>query len=130
MGVVLLAMTIGGLVVAAIVILGATNLMNPDAFIARTNIELMQQGREFDPHYNAQLRDDAIPVLISALPQMNLDDQCKVKSALHYRYREIGQSGDIRSLNLSRWTAFQLLMQNDQVMHDSTGCPDWMPFDS
>ncbi len=38
---------------SAIVILGATNLMNPDAFIARTNIELMQQGREFDAHYNA-----------------------------------------------------------------------------
>ena len=114
---------------SAIAILGATNLMNPDAFIARTNIELMQHGREFDASYNADLSADAIPAVLSALPSMSFEDQCQVKWRMHDQYRELGQNGDIRSLNMSRRNAFQHLRQNDQVLHESEGCPAWMSFD-
>lgn len=114
---------------SAIVILGATNLMNPDAFIARTNIELMHQGRAFDPNYNSELSDDAIPVLISGLPQMDLVGQCRVESALHNRYLELGQKNDLRSLNLSRYTAWSLMRENDLMMHETVGCPVWLSND-
>ena len=107
---------------SAIFLLGATNLMNPDAFIASTNIKLMQQGREFDAHYNASLSDDAIPALIEGLPSMPLEDQCEVKSAIHYRYRELGQLVDLRSLNLSRIRAFKLLSSSDPTLHETSGC--------
>jgi len=100
--------------------------MNPHAFIARTNIELMQQGREFDAGYLRELKADAVPATLSALPAMNLEDQCTTKFELHQIYSELGQYGDIRSLNLSRRTAFQLLRQNDALLHERQGCPDWM----
>lgn len=109
---------------SAIVILGATNLMNPDAFIARTNLHLMEKGREFDAYYNAhELSDDAIPTLLSGLPSMPVDDQCEVKSAIHYRYRELGQISDLRSFNLSRRAAFKMLRANDEILHQTENCP-------
>ena len=109
---------------SAIVILGATNLMNPDAFIAGTNIRLMHQGREFDSNYNAQeLSSDAIPVLLSGLPSMSLEDQCEVKATIHYKYRELGQQGDLRSFNVSRRTAFGMLRAHDAQLHETYGCP-------
>ncbi|MGB7069496.1 MAG: DUF4173 domain-containing protein [Pyrinomonadaceae bacterium] len=108
---------------SAIVILGATNLMNPDNFIASTNIKLMQQGREFDAHYNAGLSTDAIPALLEGMPKMNLEDRCYVGSDIHYRYRELGQMTDLRSLNYSRRMAFRELRANDGFLHQTEGCP-------
>ncbi len=111
---------------SAIVILGATNLMNPDAFIARTNIQLMQQGRDFDAYYNSQqLSFDAVPTIVSGLSSMTAEDQCLAKSVLHSRYRELGQYGDLRSLNWSRRTAFQTLRTNDAMLHQTEGCPSY-----
>lgn len=108
---------------SAIFFLGATHFLNPDAFIVRTNLALMQQGRDFDAHYNSKLSDDAIPVLIEAMPQMSLEDRCEVGSAIHYRYRELGRSFDIRSYNFSRRTAWRTLYQNDGLLHQTEGCP-------
>ncbi len=114
---------------SAIVILGVTNLMNPDSFIVKTNAELMLQGRDFDAFYNSSLSDDAIPALLEAIPHMTLEDQCQVKSDIHYRYRELGQLTDLRSLNLSRRTAFKLLRSNDPVLHATEGCPSHLTND-
>ena len=111
---------------SAIVILGATNLMNPDAFIARSNIRLMQQGREFDAYYNSQqLSYDAIPTLVSGLGHMPLDAQCAMKSSLHNRYRELGQIGDLRSFSVSRRTAYKTLRANDPELHQTEACPTY-----
>lgn len=109
---------------SALFVLGATHVLNPDDFIVRTNVRLMQEGREFDAHYNSNLSDDAVPVLLEALPHMSLEDQCEVKSSIHYRYRELGQIADLRSLNLSRRNAFKLLRDNDPMLHETTGCPE------
>ena len=98
--------------------------MNPDAYIASTNIKLMQQGREFDALYNTSLSDDAIPTLIEGLPSMSLEDHCQVKSTIQNRYRELGQLVDVRSLNLSRISAFRLLRANDPMLHEMSGCSE------
>ena len=115
---------------SAVVILGATNLMNPDAFIARTNINLMQQGREFDAYYNASLSDDAVPVLFEGLPSMNADDQCRVAMRLFYRSSEAQQERDLRSWNLSRSTARGLMAEYVPLVANEValgGCPDTHP---
>jgi len=110
---------------AAIVILGATNLLNPDAFIARTNVQLMQQGRPFDAAYNAgQLSDDAVPTVIAALPEMSHSDQCKTITYLHQSYGKLGQINDARSWNISRRNAWNLLKANDALMHQTEGCDE------
>lgn len=108
---------------AAIFVLAATNLINPHEFIARTNISLMKQGREFDAYYNSNLSADAVPVLIEALPDMSLDDRCEAGSNLHYSYRQLGQQADMRTLNLSRKTAYRELRENDALLHETEGCP-------
>lgn len=114
---------------SAIFILGATNLMNPDAYITTTNIKLMQQGRKFDANYNANLSDDAIPALIKAMPNMSLEDRCEVGSVIHYRYRELEQLNDFRSWNLARLAAWDSLRNNDSILHQTAGCPEWFTND-
>jgi hypothetical protein len=111
---------------SAIVILGATNLMNPDAFIARTNIALMNQGRQFDASYNARLSADAIPSVVSALPDMSTNDQCQVKWGLQNKYRELGETDDLRSLNFSRRSAVFVMRENEETLQQLEGCPVWM----
>ena len=114
---------------SAIVILGATNLMNPDAFIARTNIALMHQGREFDSRYNtSELSDDAIPALLESLPSMNAFDQCMTKWRLHNRLVESRGEMDLRSWNLSRSRSHELLEQNHSMFDSHEGCPGEWPF--
>lgn len=108
----------------AILILGATHFLNPDQFIVKTNIALMQQGREFDAYYNSSLSDDAIPSLIEAMPQMSAEDRCEVGSAIHYRYRELGKSVDFRSYNISQRTAWRYLHESDGLLHQTAGCPE------
>jgi hypothetical protein len=114
---------------SAIFVLGATHFLNPDAFIVRTNVELMQQGREFDAEYNSRLSSDAIPTVLSALPSMSFEDQCRVKWNLHNEYRTLGEINDVRSLNLSRKLAWRELHQNDGLLHQVEGCPAFIVSD-
>ena len=107
---------------SAIVILGAMNLMNPEKFIIETNLRLMQQGRDFDAFYAGSMSDDAIPSLFHGLEGMSLEDRCEVMSAIHYRYRQLGQQTDFRTSNLSRRSAYELLRVNDSALHQTEGC--------
>ncbi|HSI88491.1 MAG TPA: DUF4173 domain-containing protein, partial [Pyrinomonadaceae bacterium] len=111
---------------SAIIILGATNLMNPADFIARKNIELMQQGREYDAGYFTQLGADAVPAVLSGLGEMSHDDQCLTKHYLHSHYLELGEVGDLRSFNFSRKNAFAALNEHDPFLHETAGCTEWV----
>jgi hypothetical protein len=90
---------------SAIVILGATNLMNPEKFIVETNLRLMHQGREFDAAYNASLSDDALPTLINSFEDLNSDDAVTAIRQLQYRACMKAREGDWRTWNLSRQDA-------------------------
>jgi hypothetical protein len=109
---------------AAVVVLGATNLLNPHAFIARTNIQLMQQGRDFDAYYNADLSDDAIPVLIESFEHFNSEDA--VSMFYRFRYRACRKAetreGDLRSWNLSRAEASRTLTAVGIPIAESAAC--------
>lgn len=108
---------------SAIVILGATNLMNPDGFIVSTNVSLMNLGREFDGRYNAGLSADAIPSVLSALPYMPAEDQCQVKLTLKgHQIRRPEIADDLRSFNLSRWRALGSLEANEPALNNTEGC--------
>ncbi len=113
---------------SAIFILAATNLMNPDDFIARKNIQLMQQGREYDAYYNAsELSDDAIPAVIEGLEAMSEKDRCSSMSHLYRRLVEARSEGDVRSFNFSREQGFDLLNERSGVLMNGAGCPDYKP---
>ncbi|MGQ0542065.1 MAG: DUF4153 domain-containing protein [Blastocatellia bacterium] len=107
---------------SAFFVLGATNVLNPDAFIVRTNIALMQQGREFDGHYNSSLSDDAVPALIEGLPAMNFEDRCKVGHRLTDRRIYARSEDDLRSWNWSRSAAIEKLEMSGTLLQID-GCP-------
>jgi hypothetical protein len=107
-------------------ILGATHVLNPDAFIVRTNIALMQQGRDFDAYYNSDLSDNSIPVLVEGLPSMGFEDQCVVRGRLNARAVESQGQADLRSFNLSRYTAQQSFDAANGFPKED-GCPDLKP---
>jgi len=107
---------------SAFFVLGATHVLNPDAFIVRTNVALMQQGREFDADYNASLSDDAVPVLFEAFNYMNEDDRQKTVQRLASRYCRKEQENDPRSWNLARSAATSQLAQFGPLVQQFGGC--------
>lgn len=110
---------------SAMVILGALHFVNPDDYIARTNIRLMHEGREFDAFYNSKLGDDAIPVLLENLSSMKLEDQCAVRFQFTNRLSRIeknNEAGDFRTWNYSRWRARNLMNETIQNS-DIPNCP-------
>ena len=110
---------------SAFFILGATHVLNPDAFIVKTNIALMQQGREFDADYNSQLSDDALPALVSGLPEMNDENIRVVARRVARRYCEKTEETDLRSWNISRYKASALLTSDGGFVQYFGGC--WAP---
>jgi len=112
---------------SAFLILGATHVLDPDAFIVRTNIALMQQGREFDTYYNFSLSADALPEALTALQYLGVDDRCRANIQLRSLYRELGQASDLRSLNISRRVGLQALDQNEAEIHQVEGCANLVP---
>lgn len=114
---------------SALVILGVLHFVNPDDYIARTNLNLMKQGREFDGYYNSRLSDDAVPVLLENLNEMNAEDQCRVKFKLLDRLENANNEVDVRSWNFSRWTARNLLNTNREV-NNVAECPSNLRYGS
>ncbi len=110
---------------SAIFILGAVHILNPDAYITRTNIRLMQEGRVFDTHYNSSLSADAVPVLFENFDQMSFEQQCHIKYSLLYRWNSLKTENinDIRSWNWSRRKA-QILKDSRISEFDLTNCPE------
>ena len=102
---------------SAFFVLGATHVLNPDAFIVRTNIALMREGRNFDAGYNASLSHDAVPELIGILNELNHRDQCAMRTVLWGRLSSRNEQDDtgIRSWNLSRTAARPFLIENSTI---------------
>ncbi len=108
---------------SAFLILGATHALNPDAFIVKTNIALMQQGREFDAAYNSRLSDDALPAIFEAFPDMSENDREIVIYRLANRYCTIREEGhDLRSWSLARSSAWSMLDANRAFVETLGGC--------
>lgn len=107
----------------AIFVVGTLHFFNPDQYIVRTNIRLMQEGRQFDAFYNSSLSDDAVPVLLENLQTMSFEQQCRVKVTFSQRLLDAkNNESDFRSWNFSRWTARNRLTQNAESF-DTANCP-------
>lgn len=80
------------------------NFMNPEAMIARRNIERFEETAKIDTEYLAELSADAVPVLLE------LPDQL-AKDALAELREELSHPEPWSSANLSRMNARALLDQ-------------------
>ncbi len=101
----------------AFLILGAMHVLNPDAFIVKTNIALMHQGRDFDAAYNSRLSDDALPELLDSYDELNSEGKKYVLMNIGQRYCDLNEETDLRSWNYAHWQASKALMLNeDEIM--------------
>src|SRR6266545_567655 len=98
-----------GAVVAGFAATAILNVVNPDALIARTNLDRPR----VDVAYLGDLSDDAVPVLLDRLPTLRADLQ---KSLAFELLERSDRRADWRSFNLARARATKLLAQNREEL--------------
>jgi uncharacterized protein DUF4153 len=104
-----------GAVIAGFAATAALNVVNPDALIARTNLDRSR----VDVAYLGRLSDDAVPALLDELPTLPPDKQSALALELLRRDR---QEVDWRSFNFSRARAAALLEQHhDELVQLARG---------
>jgi hypothetical protein len=96
-----------GALVAAFAAIVTMNLVNPDALIARTNVDRARTGAEIDFRYLEELSDDAVPALVAALP--DLDPTVRTRLAENLLARR--SDDDWHTWNWSRARADALLAE-------------------
>ncbi len=97
-----------GALVQGFAVLGGLHLVNPDAFIVRTNLARPPAERSFDGWYAASLSADAVPWLLQALPRLDRGAQCSVAAGLREQLTRL-ERDDWRSWNFARARARRLL---------------------
>lgn len=85
------------------------DVLNPDAFIVRTNAARIAEGKPFDAAYAASLSADAVPVLVARLADVPRDQRCEVFTALK---THADTATDPRAWNFSRALASRLVTQH------------------
>ena len=103
-----------GALVAGFVFLTVLNAINPDAYIARTNIERAAEGKRFDSAYAASLSDDAVPTLINGLASLAAADRTILIEQLRQTSGRRSR-GDWRTWNRGRALAADVLNENGTV---------------
>lgn len=85
------------------------NAINPDALIARANIERLEEGERFDPYYLLLLSDDAAPTIAKSLPEISeyeFSDEYPLEKALLEEWED--DDSDWRTWNISRMEANEI----------------------
>ena len=100
-----------GALMQSFAVLAGLHLLNPDAFIVKTNLNRPVAERPFDAAYASTLGADAVPVLIIALPQLPEADRCRAAARLLQRWNGAAGS-DWRTWNWSRSRARQVVAKN------------------
>jgi hypothetical protein len=85
-----------GLTVVVLVIVA--NVANPEAFVARHNLERAKDGAELDIGYLSELSDDAVPTIVGAIDRET--DPAR-RAALRRALRCRDTSPGVASLNLA-----------------------------
>jgi hypothetical protein len=64
-----------GVLISGFATILVLNALNPDAIIARVDVHLVRHGRTVDFDYLSSLSDDATPVLLGAIPELQHREQ-------------------------------------------------------
>lgn len=97
--------------VSVILFLAVMNFLNPDAFIARRNIEQFAATGKIDIYYLSSLSDDAIPDTIKILNTSNEDLKKGFAQRLYWRAQNNDSPYFLKwqSLNIYRARAYKVL---------------------
>lgn len=106
-----------GAVLAGLLLVATLEIMNPDAYIARINVERAREGKKFDADYLTGLSADAIPAIVDRWAELRHADQCALYDDW-YRKKTLQEYGnDWRSWNISRALAIRVLWSRPEVKY-------------
>ena len=103
-----------GALMQGLAVLAGLHVMNPDAFIARHNLNRPTAERPFDAQYAGTLSADAVPVLLEALPRLDEAQRCVLVEQLLAKWGT--DDADWRTWNWSRSRARKLVAQRATEM--------------
>ncbi len=108
-----LARFMPGAVAAGFVMIVGLHLLNPDAFIVKTNVARIQSDQAFDVKYHLNLSADAVPALLDAMPLLRTEDQTVVARRLINTWG-VATTPDWRAWSRSRKHAYYLVQFHEQ----------------
>jgi len=116
-----------GALAAALAVLLALNILNPDDLIVRVNAGRVDAANGFDASYVMGLSADAVPTLITTLPMMKEYDRCTTAAQIIQRWSPTTggtppQNVDLLTWNWDRSQAWQAVTAN-WVYLQSVACP-------
>src|SRR5438093_12122468 len=117
-----------GALVQGFAVLGGLHLLNPDAFIVRTNLARPAAHRPFDAAYATSLGADAVPDLLAGFAGLGDQEKCRAARRLLSRWTPEGGGGDRpvgdgwRNWNLARARARRAVQQHAALLQ-ATSCP-------
>ena len=107
-----------GSILAGLACIAALHVLNPDAVIARTNLNRAAAGAEYDVRYLGTLSADAVPTLLARLDELPELERCRASDMLAKRLKG-ERRGGWRTWNLSDWRARRLVAP----IADKLACP-------
>lgn len=98
--------------------LAVMNFLNPDAFIARRNLERFDATGKLDAGYLGQLSSDAVPLTIDALDISKENMKRNLAHKLYWQAQDLNSSyfSKWQSLNMSRLKASKILNSRMQEL--------------
>jgi len=108
-----------GSLMQGLAVLASLHLLNPDAFIVKTNLNRPAAERPFDAKYALTLGGDVVPALVDAMPRLSAEDRCVVVHGLLARWDKA--EVDWRTWNWSRARARALVRNQADALRAS--CP-------
>ena len=109
-----------GAMLAGFALIGALQVLNPDALIARTNLQRALEGRRFDATYVVGLSDDAVPLLAANLQELKPQDRRTIATRILKRW-PAGKSIDWRTLSWGRAHAAQAVETYRATLEQMSG---------
>jgi hypothetical protein len=109
-----------GALIQGFAVLAGLHVLNPDAFIVRTNLDRPASERPFDTAYALTLGADAVPPLLATLERLGPEDRCAVAAGLLKRW---SGDADWRTWNWSRSRARRLVRDRAAVLRGMTWAP-------
>lgn len=92
-----------GVLVTALLFAASLDLLKPDAFIARKNLERFERTGKLDARYLTWLSDDAVPVLVDTLPRLEGRDRALLLEDLRRRRARLERRQEVTG-----WPSFHL----------------------
>jgi hypothetical protein len=111
-----------GAIVSGFLFLAGLNIINPNAIIARTDMNRSRAVRPVDVHHLSNLSADAVPTILARIGTLDQTEQCELISLLRQRRWFLHQT-DWRGWNFGRLRAKRAMQNVDRLRRDCESTP-------